>query len=435
MHSMSLEMDMCLIMLLLMILWRRQQLMRQRRVRARLRLLQVIATALVILGPANRFVFCDLPGPRTRAGASETLRANGSFSDLLCCQQEMSLEEEDSEFSSKSTTTLGKSSYRNGVRRPKKFVAEVDPLLKHYRYAKVKAVFDRLDVGGNGAISFAEFLTQVEMLTPAEINESREAFDMLGPDKDGNVRKRKFIALQIQAFEDVPDAEFDRWVHIMTKGSIIHRHRKQDLLAAGVEIPDDYVDPPAQNIGSMILKAGEIVTDALYHRVFAATIRSTKAAFDSSAIARQQHINRISRFQHQLEKYDKTLLDDEHAHMIEVLEEKNKKSGTMVPPKQRRNKASKRNEARETEFFNAAFREEKSTDHLPRRGMKEGNEMAPLLFETSDARIEQARDAFRTSLDRRFQYRDNERLRRLSIDHEEAFLQPVKEEKEVSRQP
>lgn len=60
---------------------------------------------------------------------------------------------------------------------------EEDPLLKHYRYKKIESVFDRLDVGGNGSISFAEFLTQVEKLTPDEVQNARGAFELLGPDK------------------------------------------------------------------------------------------------------------------------------------------------------------------------------------------------------------------------------------------------------------
>jgi len=113
---------------------------------------------------------------------------------------------------------------------------EEDPLLKHYRYTRTEKVFDRLDVGGNGSISFAEYLTQVDNLEQDEIQAARAAFELLGPDINGDVKKRKFIALQISSFEDVAEPEFNRWVHIMTKGSVVHSHKRKDLLASGIQV-------------------------------------------------------------------------------------------------------------------------------------------------------------------------------------------------------
>lgn len=108
--------------------------------------------------------------------------------------------------------------------------------MKHYRYTRTEKVFDRLDVGGNGSISFAEYLTQVDNLEQDEIQAARAAFELLGPDINGDVKKRKFIALQISSFEDVAEPEFNRWVHIMTKGSVVHSHKRKDLLASGIQV-------------------------------------------------------------------------------------------------------------------------------------------------------------------------------------------------------
>ncbi|GBG24041.1 Hypothetical Protein FCC1311_002592 [Hondaea fermentalgiana] len=285
---------------------------------------------------------------------------------------------------------------------------EEDQLLRHYRYKKVASVFDRLDVGGNGSISFAEFLTQVEKLTPDEIEAARGAFFLLKPDKDGNVKRRKYIQMQIDAFEDVLDAEFDRWVHIMTKGSIVHAHRRKDLEAAGIDIPDDYIDPPTFSLVRLGWRLLVKAADKTHAHLFAASIRQRDEAFQMSADARMGHIRRIRRLKYRLDTHDKTLLDIDHSRAIEALQEKGKLRGTQVPPlKQRRKpkKSEKTNQrsrrAAQTPDFDRSLQEEKSVELSQLRGRKSGNEPPPLFIESSNIRLERSRQAAREALERR----------------------------------
>mmetsp|Transcript_17348 Transcript_17348/g.34075 ORF Transcript_17348/g.34075 Transcript_17348/m.34075 type:complete len:343 (+) Transcript_17348:303-1331(+) len=298
-------------------------------------------------------------------------------------------------------------------------VEEEDPLLRHYRYKKVASVFDRLDVGGNGCISFAEFLTQVEKLTPDEIEAARGAFTLLNPDKDGNVKRRKYIQMQIEAFDDVLDAEFDRWVRIMTKGSIVHAHKREELEAAGIEVPEDYIDPPTFSIirlGWELLAKLAVRTHAF---LFAASIRRREVAYQASADARAGHIRRIQKLKYRLDAHDKTLLDIDHARAIEALQEKAKIRGTQVPPlprkakqesPQHKNQRSRR--AAQNNNFDVSLREEKSVEESQVRGRKLGNEVPPLFIESSNIRLNRARQAAREALEKRIMedISENEKL-------------------------
>jgi hypothetical protein len=277
-----------------------------------------------------------------------------------------------------------------------------DVLVKHYRYSKCEAVFNRLDVGGNGCISFAEYLTTLEKLTEEDVKAARVAFELLRPDKSGNVRKRKFIETQIMAYEDVPDGEFDRWVHIMTKGSIVHPHRRKDLEAAGVEIPEDYVDPPSNTLSRAVGYVARAAYRRLYRFLFAASLRQRVAAYELSANARLKHIRVIQALQAKLDAHDKTLLDKEHALAIAALERKSASRGTLSPPVERERDAlldkplsdphspgsRLRNLDRE---FEQSRREEKENDETARRGLKKGNEVPPLPYESSEMRLRASR--------------------------------------------
>jgi hypothetical protein len=277
-----------------------------------------------------------------------------------------------------------------------------DVLVKHYRYAKCEAVFNRLDVGGNGCISFAEFLTTIDKLTEEDVKAARVAFELLRPDKSGNVRKRKFIETQIIAYEDVPDGEFDRWVHIMTKGSIVHPHRRKDLEAAGVEIPEDYVDPPNNTLSRVVGYAARAAYRRVYRFLFAASQQQRVAAYELSANARLKHIRVIQALQDKLDAHDKTLLDKEHALAIAALERKSASRGTLSPPVERERDAlldkpvadpnSPGSRLRNLDrHFEQSRREEKENDETARRGLKKGNEVPPLLYESTEMRLRASR--------------------------------------------
>ncbi len=277
-----------------------------------------------------------------------------------------------------------------------------DVLVKHYRYAKCEAVFNRLDVGGNGCISFAEYLTTIDKLTEEDVKAARLAFELLRPDKSGNVRKRKFIETQIIAYEDVPDGEFDRWVHIMTKGSIVHPHRRKDLEAAGVEIPEDYVDPPNNTLSRVVGYAVRAAYRRVYRFLFAASQQQRVAAYELSANARLKHIRVIQGLQAKLDAHDKTLLDKEHALAIAALERKSASRGTLSPPVERERDAlldtpvadlnSPGSRLRNLDrHFDQSRREEKENDETARRGLKKGNEVPPLSYESTELRLRASR--------------------------------------------
>eukprot|EP00515_Schizochytrium_aggregatum_P013941 CAMPEP_0202095114 /NCGR_PEP_ID=MMETSP0964-20121228/49379_1 /ASSEMBLY_ACC=CAM_ASM_000500 /TAXON_ID=4773 /ORGANISM="Schizochytrium aggregatum, Strain ATCC28209" /LENGTH=445 /DNA_ID=CAMNT_0048663369 /DNA_START=1 /DNA_END=1339 /DNA_ORIENTATION=+ len=279
---------------------------------------------------------------------------------------------------------------------------DVDPLTLNYRYAKVESVFNRLDVGGNGSISFAEFLTQVEKLTPDELRAARSAFDMLGPDKDGNVKRRKYIEMQLAAFEDVSDAEFNRWVYIMTKGSVVHAHRRKELEAAGVPVPEDYIEPPMFSAMRVATKLAQAVSTRVYRKLFASAYKREVAAYEMSATARSKHIRRIGALQARLDLLDSSLLDDQHALALKALEEKTKNRGTLLPPKQRMTRRPMLEEVEEeidtrerrerAVQLTKMMREEKEADPSSRRGLKLGNEEAPLFIEATEPRLRAARE-------------------------------------------
>mmetsp|Transcript_44961 Transcript_44961/g.71830 ORF Transcript_44961/g.71830 Transcript_44961/m.71830 type:complete len:357 (-) Transcript_44961:47-1117(-) len=305
---------------------------------------------------------------------------------------------------------------------------------EHYRYEKLGAVFDRLDVGKNGSISFAEFLTQVETLTPDEVEAARYTFDLLGPDKDGNVRRRKYIELQIEAFSDILDPEFDRWYNIMTTNSVVHAHKRKDLEAAGVEIPEDFVDPPSNNILNQLANSVLSRVKRVQTFLMEGHTKRRVAAYENSASARLKHIKRIQHLRAKLDSHDKTLLDEEHRLAIELLQEKAKRTGTQAPPLEReittreerkRKVKTKRKPKRLQQTFASELREEKQQDNVRKRGLKAGCEPAPLLYESSDWRLKESHQIMQDWLQHRLGEDLVQQDEYISSEDEDEELGPV----------
>ena len=190
------------------------------------------------------------------------------------------------------------------------------------------------------------------------------------------------------------DVEFDRWVHVMTKGSIIHRHRREELEAAGVDIPDDFIDPPVWTLRDAAKTAFKLAKDKIHGWLFAAQIREREAAYELSVNARRNHIERVRNLQKRLNEHDKTLLDNEHKLAIQALERKSVKRGTCYLPQ---NYGHKDNVDGEDQ----GVKEEKERDEGPIRGSKVGNELPPLLYESTDAILREARAIEKRRMDER----------------------------------
>lgn len=291
-----------------------------------------------------------------------------------------------------------------------------DPLVRHYRYSKVASVFDRMDVGGNGSISFAEFLTQVERLTPDEILAARGSFDLLGPDRDGNVRKRKYIDMQIAAFEDVLDPEFNRWVQIMNHGTVVHAHRRKDLEAAGVDIPEDFIEPPSFSLVRLLAALASAGWGAVNGLVFATSRRRRDDAYAVSAQAHERHVKKMYRLRHRLAQTDKAFLDDEDAaaiaafesklaesgrHRVRVKKEPRKRPGASEVAGAGAGRRGGRRGGNRVADASQAQAEGKMNEEGLESGGRQGNEMAVLDFEDSDARILRAREQHRAFVERR----------------------------------
>jgi len=118
------------------------------------------------------------------------------------------------------------------------------PKARH-RCRVAEKIFTRLDLNGNGEISLAEFMSQsVDNLSQAEVAELREEFALYDLDNNGKIDRFEFVTQTIKRYEDVKDGDFEDWARAMLDPKMLKPHHIDSLKRAGIDVDDDYVDPP-----------------------------------------------------------------------------------------------------------------------------------------------------------------------------------------------